>query len=124
MKTSHTPGPWAVAETTGSEVLIKANGVVGPDSFTIATVSDPRFDAGKPFPVDIANARLIAAAPELLAALIELDKRGVELAERCEALDARLLKMGAYEGTAELGEITRLKPAVNAARAAIAKATA
>ena len=65
---THTPGPWKVTEeyvpSTGPHVYVEAE----PDSFgsavTIAEVIEDPFKNTQP-----ANARLIAAAPELLAAL-------------------------------------------------------
>lgn len=55
MSAKHTPGPWVVEETEDTFFILQ-----GEDSDQIATV-DKAFDAG--------NARLIAAAPELLEAL-------------------------------------------------------
>ena len=52
MKTQHTPGPW---KDDGMEFIMDANG------FAICQARD--FDSWE------ANARLIAAAPEMLAAL-------------------------------------------------------
>jgi hypothetical protein len=55
MKTTHTPGPWSIDETTGINFrpiyLIESNGD--------AVCNTPK----------LADARLIAAAPELLEAL-------------------------------------------------------
>jgi hypothetical protein len=53
----HTPGPWRVVDVPG-----EASHVIGANNFTVVRggyVSD----------MDTANARLIAAAPDLLAAL-------------------------------------------------------
>lgn len=91
--TTHTPGPWLV-ETSGS-YAIKASGPVGPwkaGDFTVASVgcSSPSDMA-----TERANQKLIAAAPELLAALYR--------ARQCmygsgydwlEAADAALTKAG------------------------------
>lgn len=55
MQTKHTPGPWFTAATS----RIGHAYIVDADGFTIA----------EPSPMGEANARLIAAAPELLAAL-------------------------------------------------------
>lgn len=55
MKSKHTPGPWRLS---GDGVLIAKEGAF----YRIATVREPRS----------ANARLIAAAPELLEALENL----------------------------------------------------
>lgn len=58
----HTPGPWRVGEEAGSEMIVYA-----PDGFAVAStvVFHRNHDQSKS-----ANARLIAAAPELLEALI------------------------------------------------------
>ena len=65
----HTPGPWTLNEFTAC--------IKGPDSAILAMICNTTGDdAGKgPKPVSEANARLIAAAPELLAAL----KRAVDI---------------------------------------------
>lgn len=64
-KTSHTPGPWNVEHPYGEPGVY----VTGPNTGLIAKLYMP--DAGmhvadKPVTID-ANARLIAAAPDLLA---------------------------------------------------------
>jgi hypothetical protein len=72
MSTAHTPGPWVATPANSGEWNIDS---VAPDDWCIARVmggaglEDPngRSDA---------NARLIAAAPDLLAALKMLDERG------------------------------------------------
>jgi hypothetical protein len=58
-KAKHTPGPW---EVQGSLETWKRT-VVGQDAFPVAEVTKRRFTTD-------ANARLIAAAPELAAALL------------------------------------------------------
>lgn len=93
----HTPGPWRIAEPVrgmrGPEAATGDKIIVGADHVIPAIVYEFG-DTGK------ANARLIAAAPDLLAAL--------ELALRCLDTDGR----------------TSASAALNAAgRAAIAKAT-
>jgi len=95
MTTEHTPGPWRVIAPRGdrgedAELRIDADPEAAP--YGIATMNYSGVD-------DLANARLIAAAPELLAAL-----RGI-LAE------PMLIPPQAPD-----------LPAVVAARAAIAKA--
>ena len=66
MKTNHTPGPWLIKHLANSRrdtvrIVEKIN------HHSVAEVRDAGFeDQG------YADARLIAAAPELLAALIEL----------------------------------------------------
>ena len=59
MKTQHTPGPWIV-EITGKEAFVTAE-----HGGLCAAIS-----VGKANGQDKANAHLIAAAPDLLAALI------------------------------------------------------
>jgi hypothetical protein len=57
---THTPGPWYV-----NDRCIEAAGPEGPRDVTVAVVHAPEDQRD-------ANARLIAAAPELLAACEEL----------------------------------------------------
>lgn len=76
MSAKHTPGPW---DATGAEVwgthAMRFNLTTGGTPM-IATVCKHE-DAERAFPYE-ANARLIAAAPELLEALIELADCGAE----------------------------------------------
>ena len=60
MSTQHTPGPWSVGSNHHAQTFVRAC------DFQVALLCD-----GKP-PEIAANARLIAAAPELLVALTEL----------------------------------------------------
>ena len=78
---THTPGPWTFTETTGTELLIVAGHYPGPNHHQIASVTNPDFTCG-PFPVDFANARLLAAAPELLAALRALVNGRVRISDK------------------------------------------
>lgn len=57
--TQHTPGPWTYNQL---------GDIFGPDNKAIATTDA----VPKTFNNDMANARLIAAAPELLEAAIEM----------------------------------------------------
>ena len=85
--TQHTPGPWLAGQT-----ITAADPDRAPGSYERITIAS-RVN-------NMANARLIAAAPELLAALIGLLEQ------------------------ADLGEVdAETAPLVEAARAAIAKAT-
>jgi hypothetical protein len=59
MSTQHTPGPWFTEATS----TIGHHFVIDSDGFTICD----------PSPMGEANARLIAAAPDLLAALIDAE---------------------------------------------------
>lgn len=67
MDAKHTPGPWQIAryndDTSMCEIETVARGVDVPDQgYTIASVYAGAYDAGP-------DARLIAAAPDLLASL-------------------------------------------------------
>lgn len=70
MKTKHTPGPWAVDINTNH--AHEAETVRGADNVRIAAtykIHDQRDDKKAAYFEARANARLIAAAPELLRAL-------------------------------------------------------
>ena len=98
---THTQGPWEV-ETKGSRHFID-----GPDELTVAYVDRSGVRERQIYE---ANARLIAAAPELLAALAKIEVDFTALL--CE----RILD-------STLPEFYMVRDARNAARAAIAKAT-
>lgn len=61
MSAQHTPAPWTVS---GKQVKSIDHG----KRYTVATANNPKFTDE----ANASNARLIAAAPDLLAALIEL----------------------------------------------------
>ena len=109
MTTTHTPGPWHY-QGVGSGYEITARTSLGAKfaGYHIATVikDSPGFEPVSRETTE-ANARLIAAAPELLAAL--------EHAEHYLRLRLTGLEYGGYEWNAA-------QSAHNAARAAIAKA--
>lgn len=66
MKTSHTPGPWKTQWNGVWKVATRAG-------FLVANISPPKNAHGVFEPANVeANARLIAAAPELLASLIAI----------------------------------------------------
>lgn len=99
-----TPGPWHVEPeewTNGRGIAICADDA-------IVAIIDPEIAADDE---DKANARLIAAAPELLATLVEMTEEWAaplgQIAKNCGALDPTVA----------------LYPALQRARAAIAKAT-
>jgi hypothetical protein len=94
---SHTPGPWRVGDA-GFTVFGPPNGNPSPE--TIAHMVTVRKGP--------ANARLIASAPDLLAALRET----ADLLEGFRAADM-----------ADDDEPAIIGPAIDRARAAIAKAT-
>ena len=96
MKTQHTQGPWI---NDGLEIFSESGGF---ENYSVATISD-RFLSTKQDEI-FANANLIAAAPELLEALLACEcelsqNHGLAWSNRNAFLDA-----------------------VNAARAAIKKA--
>jgi hypothetical protein len=68
MKTQHTPAPWSYDEFNGKLWIT--------DDTCIGTIAQLVTDSEKGnWDEDKANARLIAAAPELLAALQEIESR-------------------------------------------------
>lgn len=107
MSTQHTPGPW---RQNGS--LITAQGDFGTTIASLPCKCDavPRFAdaAARDFAERDANARLIAAAPDLLAALRQLRNS-------CEMPWMQTRMRGASCGN-------DVEIALNAARAAVAKA--
>ena len=66
MTAKHTPGPWTL-HPTALHPAVRSVGTPGAGPRRICTVGSMNGN-----PVDKANARLIAAAPELLDALIAL----------------------------------------------------
>ncbi len=70
-ETKHTPGPWRVNEDYAS---VLANGELGLIASCAPQASRLTSEGGGPvLPEQLANARLISAAPELLEALRGLD---------------------------------------------------
>ena len=112
-ETKHAPGPWAEAQLAHGDWLIHQAGKKsknGCKRHHVATVRRNDFSqensADIPLPVE-ANARLIAAAPELLSACRDILSRFQDL------LGPEGQRNGEIEGDAE---------AIKSARAAIAKA--
>lgn len=106
MKTQHTPGPWQwAASTAGTQDDVYHVGAEYEPHGDICTIAkqDPQQDGGRSRALELANARLIAAAPELLEAL-----------EQCLQV--------ACELGAEESRYPSDKKAVAIARAALAKA--
>lgn len=99
-KEKHTPGPWLVTGIQGSDCLM----VGGDDGSDVVADIRIRDDGAEHI-----NASLIAAAPELLAAL-----------KRAEALLAIAYNPGIEDSVTLTA--TRCQHAANWARAAIAKA--
>jgi len=97
----HTPGPW------------HANGtqIIGPSGKRDQYVADVARDVGAE--AALANARLIAAAPELLAACVRLER---ELNAWHTWRGETVANYRGSDGAAECGEI------IGQARAAIARA--
>lgn len=62
--TKHTPGPWKVFYTTNGQTIIGIGEAAGAEGIT-----DPQFGLWRSGKEREANARLIAAAPDMLAAL-------------------------------------------------------
>lgn len=60
----HTPGPWSIDES--------GLGIIGADGYSLCGIADGDEDQGCRPKEDRANARLIAAAPEMLEMLKEL----------------------------------------------------
>lgn len=78
MNNKHTPGPWEVVGDSACDDLltIAAEGRAGK-----VAIAEIQIGFDEPFEAEqIANARLIAAAPALLAALVEFE--GCEFAMR------------------------------------------
>lgn len=111
MGAKHTPGPWAVEDPMSFELTIVEANKPTHEWVFIASLSLPE-RRGDPdaFPrtVVAANARLIAAAPDLLQALIDLNAGILPSAESNAS------------GNPEWEYVSKR---INAARAAIAKAT-
>jgi hypothetical protein len=107
-KVTHTPGPWKVI----------SQGYERTGIFTNSNSQLAKIYIGN----QMENARLIAAAPELLEALKEAIERGRELSERLERTHLQLLHTNGFKKENELGEINRWKDAEVRIRAAIAKA--
>jgi hypothetical protein len=93
---AHTPGPWSLWE-------VDSHVVIGPDAHRVATASGGKAHAE-------ANARLIAAAPEMAAAL-----RGLTPVRKPEAKDP------CHFGVCEMSECANCQR-IFAARAALQKA--
>jgi hypothetical protein len=68
METKHTPGPWTVDD--GETLRIR-----GADKSSVCTINWLTLTSRRLAPEGYANARLIAAAPDLLDALLRLVAR-------------------------------------------------
>ena len=119
MKTQHTPGPWTIHADTDGWPLVMSGGVAGRIVANVNPQSCPDESSAPEFvemPCE-ANARLIAAAPELLEAVVaaELMLRHAAMTIEWEVGNCR---------SEEAMEASKAWPLeVYTARAAIAKAT-
>ena len=79
MPTTHTPGPWKHREPQmwGEAISIATRGRIYGDGLLVATLDPPQLK--EEVAMKAANARLIAAAPELLDMLKMLYKNRKEL---------------------------------------------
>ncbi len=80
-ETKHTPGPWTIEYKPGYATRGNSHAVINAERYPAAFVpawNDP--EPGEVFAADeaIANARLIAAAPDLLEALDEMVRWNVK----------------------------------------------
>lgn len=112
MTNKHTPGPWRsdVQGSDGDQVF-SANGMIVADCKWTAEVFDKR----------VANAALIASAPDLLAERDRLASINAELVAALEDASFLLAKIGKFPGALPqfMGSIIR---SVQDARAALAAA--
>jgi len=103
MTTQHTPGPWKVKQSQGATLRLFGGPQIQAGRRTVAWPEFPSVDEND---ISEANARLIAAAPDLLAAL----RQTWDIIERF-----------ANEGKPGFLEMYT-SPGAESARAAIAKA--
>lgn len=108
----YTPGPWLVEERASYEAFYRVSGPIDgePDGYRVAHVID-----ANDYSCNDANARLIAAAPELLEALMHFAALPLEEFDLDRREDDRPIT-GFNNWDLKVGHI-------RAARAAIAKAT-
>lgn len=115
---NHIPGPWFYALENGKDSVF-ANDMTGGDPWTICHCVDPLMDGPKWRKRErLANAQLIAAAPDLLEALKEL----VESNDEFDKLFPDLAEESQFRSDRIANHIARELKAESAARAAIAKA--
>jgi hypothetical protein len=89
--TKHTPGPWS----------LKDDLIYGPDGITIVSADGLMENYGPPdrsMEENYANARLIAAAPELLEALKGLFKNNQDIDAYLQAKDKAVQAIAKAEG--------------------------
>ncbi|HEL2957133.1 TPA: hypothetical protein UL931_000330 [Stenotrophomonas maltophilia] len=97
MSSKHTPGPWKVFPEEAHRDYVRVRGTALGRRFKIANVPTPIHEGVTERDVEEtrANARLIAAAPELLAALIKADQMFRDIGFVAEADRARPGSLGA-----------------------------
>lgn len=81
-ETQHTRGRWTVVEYTASDAIVVHAGHEPDGEICLISRQDPQSDGGRSRALEMANARLIAAAPELLAALKEQARFADQLADK------------------------------------------
>jgi len=115
----HTPGDWAVdpAESGGYRIFSTQNGA------NIAFTDDTNDRDLKSEGEDKANAHLMAASPDLLAALEESQAALMEMHKQARGMWNELLDAGFADKTLKMPGYDRNLAAIDKSRAAIAKAT-
>lgn len=124
MTSKHTPGPWDFGNThRDDQKLILSKGGKGKYICTVQIHQTPRAFGAHEEPERDANARLIAAAPELFAALDRIQNYVVtDVVESCNGNKCRESWCAGCFSSAE-ETVAEARDALDAARAAIAKAT-
>ena len=88
MKTQHTPGPWAVQYMTETFRIVGSGDDIGGGHQVAVLYHDPDHRVAERNPNARADALLIAAAPELLAALNNLQANPNDPRAHRQAFDA------------------------------------
>jgi hypothetical protein len=109
MSDKHTPGPWNTFEYQCRSVIGVAR--QGDDSFTICEVN-PDLESEQGYQIAEANARLIAAAPDLLEALKKIDALYTHWFDLADGSGVTLMQ----------SSVAKMEAAHRAAEAAIARA--
>lgn len=79
MKPKHTPGPWSIDQNDKYIHIIDRNSGIGPCMIPL--------NGGEMREEDVANARLIASAPELLEALDKLVCKLTDMNSKGQIMD-------------------------------------
>lgn len=114
MSIQHTPGPWSADFTIPNTGAVR---ITAADGETAAWATGE--DGVRTRPESLANANLIAKAPELLASLYKTAKAAVDLADWTQRLDEKLIKADGRDPAKEpvLGELRKMAEALVEARA-------